>query len=102
MSSVPSPTHRLDQRLSLRLYVAGDAPNSAAATRTLRTVLGQLPFPAELEIIDVLDHPERGLDDGVLITPMLVRRAPLPERRIMGNLSDRNALLSFLVIDDGK
>ena len=102
MSPTPASSLDLEQRLSVRLYVAGDAPNSTAATKTLRALLQQLCASAQVEVIDVLEHPERGLQDGVLITPMLVRSAPLPERRILGNLSDRGALLSFLALDDGK
>lgn len=44
--------------------------------------------PDDVEIIDVLRAPERGLRDGVFVTPMLVRVSPGPERRILGNLSD--------------
>ena len=36
------------------------------------------------------------LRDGVLVTPMLIRCAPLPERRILGNLRDRALLLAVL------
>ena len=52
--------------------------------------------PDDVEIVDVLRAPERGLEDGVLVTPMLVRVAPPPERRILGNLSDRANLLGVL------
>jgi circadian clock protein KaiB len=52
--------------------------------------------PDNVEIVDVLKAPERGLEDGVLVTPMLVRVAPPPERRILGNLSDRANLLGVL------
>lgn len=88
------------RRVRVRLYVAGEGPNSTAAVRTLRDLLTS---PAgkhiELEIIDVLQSPERGLREGVLVTPMLVKLEPRPERRILGNLSDRAALLAVLELD---
>ena len=83
--------------LQVRLYVAGDSPNSARALANLRAAIAELAgAPDDVEIIDVLQTPERGLRDGILVTPMLVRVAPAPERRILGNLSDRAALLGML------
>jgi len=92
----PSPA----RTLRLRLYVAGDAPNSLTAVANLRIALAQLPaHGVELEIIDVLTQPERGLRDGVLMTPMLVRKAPDPERRILGNLGAAGVLRGVLGVD---
>lgn len=44
----------------------------------------------------MLRNPERGLVDGVLVTPTLIRIAPSPEQRVIGNLRDTNALLAGL------
>ena len=49
--------------LKLRLYVAGDAPNSRAATANLRAAIAD--HRASVEIIDVLEEPERGLSDAM-------------------------------------
>jgi circadian clock protein KaiB len=71
----------------LRLYVAGSAPNSLMALshiETLRERLGR----SRLEVIDVLRHPRRALQDQILVTPTLVKSVPPPEARIIGNLSD--------------
>jgi circadian clock protein KaiB len=84
-------------QLRVRLYVAGDSPNSITALANLRALLVELRMPADvMEIIDVLQDPARGLRDGVLVTPMLVRVLPAPERRILGNLSDRTIMLGLL------
>ena len=84
-------------QLRLRLYVADDGPNSTAAIANLDAALaGAAPGTVELEIIDVVHDPERGLRDGILVTPMLVKTAPGPERRILGNLKDRARLLAML------
>jgi circadian clock protein KaiB len=84
-------------RLQIRLYVAGDAPNSVAAIANLRDALSGLAEDrVHLEVIDVVKAPERGLTDGVFVTPMLVRVGPPPERRVLGSLRDRPTLLAAL------
>jgi len=90
-----------DARLRVRLYVAGRSPNSLAAIGTLRAVIAE--FPAQgiaFKLIDVLQTPERALEADVFITPMLVRVEPPPERRILGNLSDRKTLLGVLGLEE--
>ncbi len=88
-------------RLRIRLYVAGQAPNSVAALANVRAALANVPaHRVDLEIVDVLSEPERGLRDGILMTPMFLRLAPLPERRILGNLSAHASLLGALALDE--
>lgn len=85
--------------LSLRLYVAGEAPNSTAAIRNLGILFpgGEVSGkPVEIEIVDLLKEPLRGLADGVVLSPTLVRLAPPPVRRVVGNLSDYGAVLLAL------
>ena len=75
--------------MQLRLYVAGDAPNSVAARTNLRRLLETCePGSFTLEIIDCLKEPMRALQDGVLVTPTLVRFEPLPKQTIVGTLSE--------------
>jgi circadian clock protein KaiB len=83
--------------VAVRLYVAGDGPNAVTARRNLDAFFAQYPdYQVELEVIDVLRNPERGLADGVLVTPLLVKVAPPPERRVIGNLQDQTALVAGL------
>ncbi len=55
-----------------------------------------LPDGCELEIIDILREPQRGLGDKIMVTPTLIKVAPPPVRRIFGDLSDRARLLDAL------
>jgi circadian clock protein KaiB len=85
----------------VRLYLAGGSPNSTAAAANLRAVLAQFgEHRIDLEIIDVLVDPDRGLNDGILVTPMLVKLEPPPERRLLGSLRDRRALLEVLGLSE--
>ncbi len=71
----------------VRLYVAGESPNSVLAKANLEEAIAQLGAGAiSVELIDVLRDSERALRDGIVVTPTLVRATPLPERRIIGNL----------------
>jgi circadian clock protein KaiB len=83
--------------LRLRLYVAGHSPNSAAALGNLAALgEGRLRGAYELEVVDVLEAPEVALADGILVTPTLVKLAPLPACRIVGNLSDVDSVMLAL------
>jgi circadian clock protein KaiB len=83
--------------LRLRLYVAGESPNSVAAIRHLRAFLAGHPSrKVDLEIVDLMKHPELGVRDRVLVTPLMIKLAPAPERRIFGTLKDTDVLASVL------
>lgn len=86
-------------KLRLRLYVAGQAPNSVAARRNLAAALGP-DGKAEVETIDVLDAPERALADGVLVTPTLLRVRPAPVVFVVGTLADRAAVRAALGLEE--
>ncbi len=81
--------------LQLRLYIAGNAPNSLQAIDNLNA-LCEAHLLAKPEIVDVLEFPLRGLADGVVVTPTLVKLSPLPVKRVIGNLSDTKQVLMSL------
>ena len=83
--------------LQLRLYVAGQAPNSLRAIANVKAICDEHFAAAhDLEIVDLIEHPGRGLEDGIIVTPTLVKLMPLPVQRVIGNLSDRDQVLLAL------
>jgi circadian clock protein KaiB len=83
--------------LVLRLYVAGNAPNSLRAIANVQAICGaHFAGGHEIEIVDLLEQPGRALDDGVIVTPTLVKLLPLPVQRVIGNLSDTDQVLLTL------
>ena len=83
-----------------RLYLAGDAQNSAQALANLGALCRQhLAGHHEIEVVDVFQQPERALADGVFMTPTLNKLFPLPARRIVGNLSQTRQVLTALGLD---
>jgi circadian clock protein KaiB len=84
-------------QFKFRLYIAGDAANSAQALANLTALCHELlPERHEIEVVDVLLHPKRALADGILLTPMLVKCSPGPVRMVVGNLSRRETVLQTL------
>lgn len=81
----------------MRLYIAGNAPNSVQAIANLKAICREhLKGGHKLEIIDILEHPLRSMADGVLVTPSLIKVSPLPAANVVGNLSDKSKVLLAL------
>lgn len=82
------------------LYIAGGAVNSTKARGNLRATLEELGLNLEIvEIVDVFVEPERALEQGIIMTPMLVRTGPGSARRLVGTLDDADVLRSVLLHD---
>ena len=80
-----------------RLYVAGNAENSALAVTNLKALCRDyLPGQHQIEIIDVFQEPKQALADGVLMTPTLIKLMPAPVQRIVGNLNVPLTVLHLL------
>jgi len=92
-----------DAMYLLRLFVAGDEPNSKQARQNLAR-LGEthLKGRCEIEVIDVLNDFQTALENNILVTPTLVVVAPPPVRTILGNLSHIDKVLTALRLPGGK
>jgi circadian clock protein KaiB len=81
----------------LRLYLAGEGPNSIAARANLHRLLDGVDHSRySLEVVDCLRDPLRALQQGVLVTPTLVRVAPEPPVTIIGTLRDLRGVTDML------
>jgi circadian clock protein KaiB len=84
----------------LQLYVADEAANSVQARANLRSFCrSHLPERHQVEVIDVFECPTRALDEGIFMTPTLIKRLPLPVRRVVGTLSNPDALREALGVE---
>ena len=80
---------------SFRLYIAGDAMNSALALANLQSLCrSHLAEQHSIEVVDVFREPHRALADRIFMTPTLIRLSPL--RRVVGTLSDTATLMQAL------
>ncbi|HTE45157.1 MAG TPA: circadian clock KaiB family protein [Gemmatimonadaceae bacterium] len=83
----------------LKLYVTGTSARAETAIGNLRRICEQdLGGAYQLEIIDVLEHPQLAEDDKVLATPTLIKQLPPPLRRVIGDLSDKDKVLLGLEV----
>lgn len=84
----------------LKLYIAGAAPNSMRAKANLAVICRQyLHDSHDLEIIDVLIDPGRALRNHVVVTPTLVKVAPEPVVRIVGDLGEHAKVMEALGLE---
>lgn len=78
----------------LRLYVAGQTPKALTAFTNLKKICDeQLKGKYSIEVIDLLINPQLGAEDQILALPTLVRKLPVPVRKIIGDLSDAERVL---------
>jgi circadian clock protein KaiB len=78
----------------LKLFVSGRSPRAERAIDNLRRLCEEeLAGCYELQVIDVLAHPELAESERILATPTLIKQLPPPLRRVIGDLSDREKVL---------
>jgi circadian clock protein KaiB len=83
----------------LRLFVSGSTPRSARAIQNIRALCEErLRGRYDLEVIDIYQHPEAVQPEQIIVTPTLVKKLPLPVRKIIGDLSDKERVLVGLDI----
>lgn len=88
-----------DKEFELRLYVAGNTPRSVKAMTNLKKYCEEhLAGRYRIEVIDLLLQPQLAKGDQILAIPTLVRKVPLPIRRIIGDLSNEENVLVGLDI----
>jgi circadian clock protein KaiB len=83
----------------MRLFVTGASPNSARAISNLKKICEEyLKDSYELEIVDVYQHPIVAMNEQLIALPMLVKISPGMERRLIGDMSDKQKVLKGLEI----
>jgi circadian clock protein KaiB len=88
---------RAGLRYLLRLYITGPTVQSnRAIVNTRRICEEHLKDRYDLEVVDICQHPEMARSDQIIAAPTLVRQAPLPVRRFVGDMSRTDRLLAGL------
>jgi circadian clock protein KaiB len=94
-----SPEQSDAQVWNLRLYVAGQTPRSIAAFANLKRLCEEhLSGRHNIEVVDLVKHPQLAAGDQIVAIPTLVRKLPEPLRKIVGDLRDTERALVGLQI----
>jgi circadian clock protein KaiB len=98
-AKIASPDAAASTVVVMVLYITERGPNSVQAIANLEAICEEhLKNNFRLEIVDVIEYPRRALVDGIVVTPSLAKLSPLPAATVVGNLSDKGALLRALGI----
>ena len=88
-----------EQTWELRLYIAGKTPKSTSALNNLNRYCEEhLQGKYKIEVIDLLLQPQLAEGDQIFAVPTLVRKVPVPIRKIIGDLSNEEKVLVGLNI----
>jgi circadian clock protein KaiB len=83
-----------DDAWILRLYVAGQTPNSLTAFENLKKICEDyLLTKYTIEVIDLQKNPQLAKDHQIIAVPTLIRKLPTPVKKIIGNLSNTEKVL---------
>jgi len=91
------------QHYQLRLYVTGTTLRSSQAISNIRALCDEfLPGHYDLEVIDIYQQPTAAAQEQIIAAPTLVKELPIPPRRLIGDLSDRDKIIIGLNLTDNK
>ena len=78
----------------LRLYVSGMTPKSTQAVANVQKLCEKhLTDSYELKVIDIFQQPKLAKGEQIIATPTLIKKLPLPLRRLIGDMSDTERFL---------
>jgi len=78
----------------LRLYVTGSTPQSALAIVNIKNICEKhLKERYELEVIDLYQNPFLAIGEQIIAAPTLIKKLPLPLRRVIGDMSNTDRVL---------
>lgn len=87
-------TRKAKPKVVLKLYIAGSTSRSTRAIKNAKEICEtHLEGRYDLDVIDLLKEPSLAKDDQILAVPTLIKRLPLPLRRVIGDLSDQDVVL---------
>jgi len=84
-----------------RLYITGASPNSSRAISNIKNICeNYLKDQYELSVIDVYQQPQIAKSVDIIALPLLIRKMPLPERRLIGDMSDMKRVLKSIGVSN--
>ncbi len=82
------------EKYVLRLYITGLTPRSTEAIQNVKKICEEnLKGRYELEIVDIYQQPEFAKNEQIIAAPTLIKKLPLPLRKLIGDMSDKERIL---------
>ena len=86
--------HKLRQKYLLRLFVTGQTPRSVKSIENLKRFCEKyLKGQYELEVIDIYQQPALATENQIIAAPTLIKKLPLPLRRLVGDFSNQDRVV---------
>jgi len=83
-----------NEKYLLRLYITGITPKSTKAIQNIKKICEEnLKGRYELEVIDIYQQPRLAKDEQIIAAPTLIKKLPLPLRKLIGDMSDTERIL---------
>ena len=90
----PAPPEARSNLYVLRLYIAGQTSKSVDAITNIKKICGEhLQGRYELEVIDLYQQPQLAQGEQIIAVPTLIKKLPLPLRKLIGDMSDTERFL---------
>ena len=82
----------------LKLYITGKTVSSLRAIENLKIILNEsgLNGKCKSEVIDILENSQLAEEERIIATPVLIKKSPLPVKKVIGDLSDKEKVLLAL------
>jgi len=91
------PGRARGRKYILKLFVSGILQNSVRAIKNINQICEEhLKGNYDLEIIDINQQPEFAISEQIIVIPVMIIKHPLPERRVIGDLSEVEKVLEIL------
>jgi circadian clock protein KaiB len=84
------------KKVEMILYITGSAPRSISAINNITSICKNNLIDYDLKIIDIYENPNLARENQIVAIPTLVRVLPHPKRRIIGDLTSAEKVLTFL------
>ncbi len=92
-----------NEKYVLKLYVSGNSPKSTRAISNIREICEQyLPGRYELEVVDIYQQPELARSEQIVAAPTLIKKLPIPLRRLIGDLTRTERIMVGLDLRQGE
>lgn len=83
----------------LELYVTKNSTPSIIALKNIQSIKEQFfKENTKIDVIDIYENPEKSIQNGIVSIPTLIRIKPIPQIRIVGDLSDEQEVIKLLII----